>query len=215
MTSAEVEHAAHFDSPEQAQEAAFLGMWLFLASEVLLFAGLFAVYLIGRMHHPEGFELGLEHADKTLGSINTGILLTSSFTAASAVTALRASKRTLSLVLLAATMLLGALFLGLKLHEYGEHFHDGIYPGGVGHFFSAHAAPGLSSFWTLYFVMTGLHVVHVLAGLTALGWVVLKIRRGVVNATRNHPLALTAMYWHLVDLVWIFLWPLFYLTGRS
>lgn len=209
------DRAAHFASPERARDAAYLGMWVFLASEVLLFGGLFVIYTAGRLHYPGGFELGLAHADKTLGSLNTGILLCSSFTAASAVTALRAEHRRRTLGLLALSMLLGTAFLALKLHEYALHFADGIRPGGEGSYFAEHAAPGLSAFWTLYYLMTGLHVVHLLAGLGALGYAAWQVWRGGISATRSHPLALVAMYWHLVDVVWIFLWPLFYLTGPS
>jgi cytochrome c oxidase subunit 3 len=207
-------HAEHFESLEQQAHAAHLGMWIFLASEVLLFAGLFALYAIYRFQHPRGFDIGLEHSKKTIGSINTGILLFSSYAAASAVLALRAGRRARALVLLAGTIVLGLSFIALKLYEYSLHFQEGIYPGAQGEFFQQLHAPGLAPFWTLYYVMTGLHVLHVTAGLCVLAWVMAKIARGKVAPPHDHPLALAAMYWHLVDIIWIFLWPLFYLTGK-
>ncbi|MEO7093443.1 MAG: cytochrome c oxidase subunit 3, partial [Polyangiales bacterium] len=206
-------HAAHFESLEQQSHAAHLGMWVFLASEVLLFAGLFALYAAYRAHHGRGFEEGIEHSARTIGSINTGVLLCSSYSAASSVLALRQGKRGLTLLLLAVTILLGFAFLGLKAHEYLDHFHEGVYPGGAGRFFVEHPTPGLPTYFTLYFLMTGLHVIHVTAGLLVLAWLGFKVWRGTLRPPKDHPLALGVMYWHLVDIIWIFLWPLFYLTG--
>lgn len=208
-------HAEHFESLEQQAHAAHLGMWVFLASEVLLFAGLFALYVVYRLQHPNGFDIGLAHSEKTIGSINTAILLTSSYAVASAVLSLRAGKRARTIVLLLVTMGLGLSFMALKFYEYSLHFREGIYPGGHGVFFERFAVAGVAPFWTLYYVMTGLHVIHVTAGLSALAWMTVKVARGKVTPPHDYPLALAAMYWHLVDLVWIFLWPLFYLTGKA
>jgi cytochrome c oxidase subunit 3 len=208
-------HAEHFESIEQQSHAAHLGMWVFLASEALLFAGLFALYGVYRFQEPSGFEIGLAHAEKTIGSVNTAILLTSSYAVASAVLALRAQRRGRAIVLLVATMGLGGAFIALKLYVYSLHFHEGIYPGGHGAFFARFADPGAAAFWSLYYVMTGLHVIHVTAGLTVLAWMTWKVARGSVAPPHDHPLSLAAMYWHLVDIIWIFLWPLFYLTGNG
>ena len=206
-------HAEHFESLEQQSHAAHLGMWVFLASEVLLFAALFALYAALRFEHPRGFDLGMEHSLKIVGSINTGVLLLSSYTIASAVLAIRDDKRGLTLALLAATFLLGATFLVLKGFEYGTHFHDGIFPGAGGHFFVEHPEPGIAPFFTLYYVMTGLHSIHVALGMGVIAWMMWKVARGRFVPPADHPVALGAMYWHLVDIVWIFLWPLFYLTA--
>ncbi|GAC1578021.1 MAG: cytochrome c oxidase subunit 3 family protein [Polyangiales bacterium] len=207
-------HAAHFESLEQQAHAAHFGMWVFLASEVLLFAGLFALYAVYRAQHPQGFNIGLEHSEKSIGSINTAILLASSYAVATSVLTLRARKRALTIGLLLATIGLGIVFIGLKFYEYSLHFHEGIWPGGQGLFFQKFPVPGVASFWTLYYVMTGLHVIHVTAGLCVLSYMTFKVARGTVIPPHDHPLALSAMYWHLVDIIWIFLWPLFYLTAR-
>lgn len=206
-------HAAHFESLEQQAHAAHLGTWLFLASEVLLFGALFALYGAYRFEQPRGFDLGLSHSMKIVGSINTGVLLLSSYTIASAVLTVRAGKKGTTLALLAATFLLGATFLVLKGFEYSTHFHDGIFPGGAGRFFVEHPQPGIASFFTLYYVMTGLHSIHVVAGMGVIVWMAWKVMRGRFLPPYDHPVALGAMYWHLVDIVWIFLWPLFYLTA--
>ena len=208
-------HAAHFESLEQQAHAAHFGMWVFLASEVLLFAGLFALYAVYRVQHARGFDLGLEHSEKTIGSINTAVLLCSSYAVASSVLTLRQNKRGTTLLLLLVTMALGVLFLALKMYEYSLHFHEGIWPGAQGSFFKDFPDPGVAPFWTLYYVMTGLHVIHVTIGLSVLAWMTLKVARGRVKAPHDHPLSLAAMYWHLVDIIWIFLWPLFYLTGKA
>jgi cytochrome c oxidase subunit 3 len=208
-------HAEHFESLEQQAHAAHLGMWVFLASEVLLFSGLFALYTVSRLQNGPGFESGLAHSEKLIGSINTVILLTSSYAVASAVLALRAGRRRLTLGLLLTTMGLGLSFIALKFYEYSLHFREGIWPGGRGAMFDRFRVPGVESFWTLYYVMTGLHVFHVLAGLCTLAWVTWKVASGTVTPPHDHPLSLAAMYWHLVDIIWIVLWPLFYLTGGA
>lgn len=212
---AEPRAAEHFDSLERQAHAAHLGMWLFLASEVLLFAGFFALYAAYRAMYPAGFGAGVEYNTRLLGSLNTLVLLTSSYAAASSVHALRAARVQLSLAWIGATIVLGAVFLAIKFGEYAAHFHDGIFPGGRGHFFAEHAEPGLREFWTLYFATTGLHAIHVTVGLLVLAWLGWRVARGKISAAVDHPLALGAMYWHLVDVIWIFVWPLFYLMGRG
>ena len=207
------EHADHFESLEQQAHAAHLGMWVFLASEVLLFAALFALYASYRFEHARGFDVAMEHSLKIVGSINTGVLLFSSYTMASAVLTLREGKRGLTLALMGATFLLGATFLALKGYEYGTHFHEGIFPGGGGRFFVEHPEPGIAPFFTLYYIMTGLHSIHVVIGMGVIAWMMGKVVRGRFAPPADHPVALGAMYWHLVDIVWIFLWPLFYLTA--
>jgi cytochrome c oxidase subunit 3 len=205
-------HAAHFQSLAQQDHAARLGMWVFLGSELLLFAGLFALYAAGRVAHPAAFHEGVAHAEKSIGSLNTALLLTSSTTVALAVELLQRERRAATVVLLSITMALGAAFFCLKLTEYGDHFRAGIYPGGAGNFFTTHATPGLPLFWTLYFVTTGLHAVHVCVGLGVLGLSARGVVRGTLTGERAYVLENAALYWHLVDLIWIFLWPLYYLA---
>jgi cytochrome c oxidase subunit 3 len=204
---------SHFVSMEQQAHAARLGMWIFLASEMLLFAGLFALFVTYRTIHPSGFAEGVRANTKVLGSINTGVLLTSSYLAAMAVHRVRAGKLAGAAVLVVATMALGGAFLAIKFTEYARHFHEGIYPGGHGAFFAMHADPGLPVFWTLYFFMTGLHAVHVTAGMVLLSTTLLGMRSGKITMNAPQRIEIAAIYWHLVDLVWIFLWPLFYLAA--
>lgn len=206
------EHEAHFESTEQQAHAARLGMWVFLASEVLLFAALFTLVFTYRAHYSEVFRQGVLHNTKVLGSINTAVLLTSSTLVAFAVHVLRDGKSKLAGRLVLGTVGLGLVFLVIKFVEYGKHFHEGIYPRGVGEYFLTHTAPGFAEFWTLYFTMTGLHAIHVTIGMGALAAMRLGIGRGTVNALSAHRLETAALYWHLVDLVWIFLWPVFYLA---
>ncbi len=207
--------AEQFADLDAQRDAAHLGMWLFLASEVLLFAGLFALYAAYRAEYPEGFRAGVAHAEVMLGSANTAVLLTSSYAVASGLHALRQGRRGRAAALVALAVALGLVFLTVKGVEYARHFDEGIYPGGRGRFFEAHREPGLAPFFTLYFIATGLHAVHVFVGASALSWLGLRVALGRVAPPREHPLALGAMYWHLVDLVWVFLWPMFYLMGRG
>ena len=204
--------AEHFQDLTRQAHAARLGMWVFLASEVLFFAGLFALYATYRVEHPVGFGEGVLHNTLALGSTNTGVLLVSSYTVALAVHELRRGRARAAAALTAATVFLGLCFLAIKALEYAQHFREGIYPGGVGSFFSSHRESGIEMFFTLYFCMTGLHALHVFVGMGVLAFLLLQILRGRIGPARSYPLAVGAVYWHLVDAVWIFLWPLFYLV---
>ena len=199
-----------FENPIKQKEAARLGMWAFLGSEVLLFTGLFALYASYRAIYPAEFAAGVAHNDLFLGTTNTFILLTSSFTVAMAVHEIRQNRARLSAVLLFISVLFGAVFLALKFTEYGEHFREGIYPGPRYHFAEM---PGGAAriFFTLYFFMTGLHALHVTAGMSVLTWVGVAAWRRQYSPEYHTPLELGALYWHLVDVVWIFLWPCLYL----
>ena len=199
-----------YDSFEAQTHAARLGMWLFLASEVLLFSGLFVLYASYRTAHPEGFSQALHHARIWLGTGMTFVLLTSSFTVALAVHAARHGRPRPAGRWIAATLVLGVGFLAIKGYEYSVHVHERALPGIYYHFEKA-PAPAANAFFTLYWFMTGLHGLHVIGGLFALGVCGLLLRRGRIGARYPTPLELTGMYWHLVDIIWLFLWPLFYL----
>jgi cytochrome c oxidase subunit 3 len=203
--------ADHFEDIEKQAHAARLGMWIFLGSEVLFFAGFFALYTAYRTEHPHGFGIGVLNNTIGWGSTNTAVLLVSSYTVALAVHELRRGRSKASAWLLVATIFLGLCFLGIKTGEYLTHFHDGIYPGGVGSFYRDHDEPGTKMFFTLYFCMTGLHAFHVFAGMCVLGFLLSKVIRREIGPQAPHPLVVGAVYWHLVDVIWIFLWPLFYL----
>jgi cytochrome c oxidase subunit 3 len=200
-----------FEDLGKRAHAASLGMWVFVASELLFFAGFFALYVAYRVEHPAGFGVGVETNTLAYGSVNTAVLLVSSYTVALGVHELRRGRRGMAAGLTALTVLLGGCFLAIKTAEYVHHFREGIYPGGVGRFFADHTDAGTMIFYTLYFAMTGLHAIHVTVGMGILAWLAVRVRQGTVTPAMSHPLALGAVYWHLVDLVWIFLWPLFYL----
>ncbi|MCL2450204.1 MAG: cytochrome c oxidase subunit 3 [Polyangiaceae bacterium] len=201
-----------FEDLEKQAHAARLGMWVFLASELLFFSGFFALYAGYRVEHPRGFGLGVEHNTIVHGSVNTAVLLLSSYTVAVAVHELRAGRVRACQLWVAATVVLGLCFLVIKTAEYEHHFAEGIYPAGRGPFFAHHREAGLAMFFTLYFCMTGLHAIHVAVGVAVLAVLLVRVRSGKVGPRAPHPLAIGAVYWHLVDVIWIFLWPLFYLV---
>jgi cytochrome c oxidase subunit 3 len=191
----------------QRDHALRVAVWIVLASEALLFAGLFALYAAYRSEFPRAFSEGVALGVAWIGATNTLPLLTSSFAIAWAVHATRAGRvvdKHLAIVLA-----LGTGFLVLKAIEWTIHARDGIVPG-LAYAGPSHAS-GASLFATLYYAMTGLHAAHVIAGLALVSWVLVLVRRRLQNAERHLALELVAVYWHFVDVVWVFLWPLFYL----
>lgn len=206
-------HADHFESLGQQVHAARLGMWIFVGSEALLFAALFGLYATYRAVYPEEFAFGVGHNPRLLGSLNTVILLTSSFTIAASTLLLEKRRRWLTSALIAVTISLAGAFLVVKGFEYAQHYREGIEADGTGHFFVEHPMRGLPIFFLLYYLMTGLHGAHVLVGMGVLSWLCFDVVRGRLDPPHEHPLHLGALYWHLVDVIWIFLWPLFYLTA--
>jgi cytochrome c oxidase subunit III len=212
MAPPRIEAAEHFEDLEVQQHAARLGMWAFLSSEMLLFAGLFALYAAYRSMYRDAFHAAALHMSLFLGTVNTFVLLTSSLTVALAVWAVRAGRARLAALLLLATLGLAAVFLVIKGAEYLEHFHHGIYPGFQYYAFAELPQAGAKIFFTLYYFMTGLHALHVVAGMGVLLWCLWHTFRGHFGPERHTGLELGAMYWHLVDLIWIFLWPLLYLV---
>jgi len=202
--------------------AARLGVIIFLASEGLLFAGLFALYAAYRVRFPAAFAAGVRLDLRWLGSLNTGILLASSACMAGAVSVLAraalsprpgagpgvAPRSHAAQGLMAVTVALGLTFLVLKGCEYADHIRTGIIPGGHSAWFLAHPDPGLKIFVALYFLMTALHAVHMMVGIVWVGVLIPGARADARSADR---IELGALYWHFVDLLWVFLWPLFYL----
>jgi cytochrome c oxidase subunit 3 len=184
------------------------GMWLFLFTEMLLFAGLFVVYSVYRFKNPEAFHLAAKELNVFIGTVNTIILLTSSMTIAMSITAMQKGSKKLSLFLLSVTVLLGIAFLVNKYFEWGTKIHHHIYPGSSimeswGH--------GDILFFGLYYFMTGLHALHIIIGLTFIGFIMVFIAKDRVNPGNYVLLENSGLYWHLVDMIWIFLFPLFYL----
>lgn len=185
-----------------------LGMWLFLFTELILFGGLFLLYAVYLARYPQAFTAGGRELNVVFGAANTVILLTSSLLAAMAVTAVQRDERRTAVLLLGGTILCAGFFLVIKYLEWSAKIRHGIYPGSHR---LATGAPGESVFFSLYYLTTGLHGLHVLIGGTLLGCVAVRVRRGAVHAGDYVLLENGALYWHLVDLVWIFIFPLYYL----
>ena len=196
MTGTSSEH----HDPAVAFESAKLGVWTFLATEVLLFGALFTAYTIFRMKYPELFRVEHAKLDRVLGAVNTVVLITSSFTVVLGVDAIRRGKARRLEACFGATILLAAVFLCVKYVEYAAKFHHGLYP-------------GTNLFFSLYFMMTGLHGIHVLLGMSLLAYVIVLSRRGRLSANYYTPAEMSGLYWHFVDLVWIYLFPLLYLVA--
>ena len=198
------------DLARQHQAVSF-GMWVFLVSEILLFSGLFAGYTIYRRLHTEGFLAAARETNIVYGTVNTAILMTSSLSLAVAGNAARAKSYLLAQRLLLVTMLLGTLFLILKGFEYHEDIEKHLVPG------SAFALPqqGAALFFAFYWMMTGIHAIHVSGGLAALSRLVIASRRDPAWLSGSGSEEATALYWHLVDVIWIVLYPLLYLAGRN
>lgn len=203
----------HFENLEKQWHASRLGVWVFLGSELLLFAALFTLYFAYRAHYPDVFMAGVAHNNKILGSLNTAILLGSSLLVAIAVSLAKRGVRGLAVILTSLTVVAALLFLVVKGTEYAQHFAEGIRPGGNGTFFDEHPERGWPIFFTLYFAMTGLHAIHVIVGGALLSWTAWWMVRERVGRGGAHRLELCALYWHLVDVIWVFLWPMFYLMG--
>jgi cytochrome c oxidase subunit III len=206
--------ARQFEDPQQQRKASDLGMWVFLATEILFFGALFVAYTATRLHDPQAFAIASRLTNLPLGSINTAILLTSSLTMALAVRATKLGLRDAAIAFLLATAVLGVAFLGIKFTEYYLDWRDHLVP--VIDF--AHAGPhagGVENFFYLYFFMTGVHSIHLIIGIVTVLALALLARRGDFSPDYFTPVELGGLYWHLVDIVWIFLYPLLYLVARS
>ena len=204
--------AHHFEDLKQQRESATLGMWLFLLTEIMFFGGLFTAYLVYRFKYPEAFIQGSHHLDISLGGINTVILIGSSLTMALAVHTAHGGKKALQVLFLLLTVILGAGFLGIKSMEYAHKFHEHLVPGPH---FNAHGGPReVQIFFSLYFAMTGMHALHMVIGMVIILILALRASQGKYNQVYFTPIEMTGLYWHFVDIVWIFLFPLLYLIGR-
>lgn len=195
---------AHYD-----EEASKLGMWLFIFTELLLFGGLFIVYSIYRYLNPEAFKMAGEQLNTTIGAINTIVLLVSSMTIAMSTTALQKKNKKLVVFLLEVTIMLAIIFLINKYFEWGLKFKHHIFPGSE--IMKTDFSEGEILFFGLYFVMTGLHALHIIVGMIIIIFALRGVQSGKVHADRPSLLENAGLYWHLVDLIWIFLFPLFYL----
>jgi cytochrome c oxidase subunit 3 len=203
--------AEQFEDASQQAEAAQLGIWIFLATEVLFFGGLFFCYAIYRHFYEADFAIGVQHTLIVYGTINSVLLLTSGLTMALAVQAADENRKTVIAPLLLVTLALGTAFLVVKGFEYATDISDKVVPG-------SHFDPSLPQhtqlFFWLYWAMTGLHTIHLIVGLGLLSAITLMARRGQFSARYYSPLEVVGLYWAFVDIVWIFLYPLLYLLGR-
>ena len=204
--------AHHFKSMEQQFDAAKQGIWLFLCTEVLMFGGLFVGYIIYHGKYPEVFAEGAKHLDWKLGALNTIVLLASSFTMAAGIHHAQKNDRTKSLQMLGLTVLCGLIFLVIKYFEYHHKFELGLKPGKFFTFTGAEHS-NLALYYSLYFMMTGLHGSHVVAGMCLILWVMKRTARGDFSSEYYTPVEGVGLFWHLVDLIWIYLFPLLYLVG--
>ncbi|MBI9054145.1 MAG: cytochrome c oxidase subunit 3 [Bacteroidales bacterium] len=195
----------HYD-----HEGSKLGMWLFIFTELLFFGGLFIVYAVMRYKNGTAFGLAAEELDVSIGAINTVILLVSSATIAMSISSIQLKKTKLTLILLATTLILAIVFLVNKYFEWGAKIEHGLYPGSesleqLGH--------GEVLFFGLYYFMTGLHALHIIIGIIFIAVMMVKVKNGKLNVNRFVQLENAGLYWHLVDVIWIFLFPLFYLIA--
>lgn len=206
--------ASHFVDLKQQYSTAQLGMWSFLLTEVMMFGGLFMCYIVARYRHLDAFVDGSHHLSIGLGGFNTIVLIVSSLTMAMAVHAAQEGHKNKTFKFLVATLFLGAVFLGVKYIEYSAKIAHHNVPGD--HFvWNGTADPGhVELFFGLYFVMTGLHAAHMVIGAGLLTWLMVLNHRGKFSTEYNTPVEMVGLYWHFVDIVWIFLFPLLYLIGR-
>lgn len=209
-TAGQARLAGHFASLEVQNHAARLGMWLFLATEILLFAGLFVCYACYRFLFPQAFAEASRMLSLQMGTLNTLILITSSFTAAMAVHYAKEGKNKLVATMFILTIVMAMGFLVVKGFEYHHKFVEGTLPGRYYHNTEL-TLPGASMYFTVYFLATGLHAFHVIIGMGILTWMTVRAMKNEFGHSHYVPIELGSMYWHLVDLVWIFLFPLLYL----
>jgi cytochrome c oxidase subunit 3 len=206
-----------FDTEAQQKNASTLGMWIFLITEIMFFGGMFAVYTVYRNWYPDVFAIASSSLNEVIGALNTGVLLLSSFTMVMAVRAGQLGQQKMIVIFLILTLLFGGIFLGVKAYEWNEKFEehhipgqtafhlDGVVPADQGH---------AQLFFSIYFAMTGLHALHMVIGVGILLTLILQARKGVYSASYYTPIDVAGLYWHFVDVIWIFLFPLLYLIDR-
>jgi cytochrome c oxidase subunit 3 len=209
--------AHHWDSHEQQQEASFFGMWVFLITEIMFFGGLFTAYVVYRTANQRAFALASSELSIEWGAFNTAVLIGSSLTMALAVRAASTGRRKATVGFIFGTIVLGSVFLGVKAIEYSHKFHEHLVPGpgfDASHFPEA-MANSVHMFFNLYFLMTGLHALHMIIGIGILIWLMVLASKGRFSPENHNFVEGVGLYWHFVDIVWIFLFPLLYLLGRN
>jgi cytochrome c oxidase subunit III len=206
--------AHHFENAEAEYNASTFGVWLFLCTELVMFGGLFVGYVIYHGRYPEIFHNGAKFLDWRLGALNTVVLLFSSLTMALSIYYAQLNRKKMVLINLYITLACAFVFLGVKYIEWSHKFHEGLLPG---RFFSYEGpeshVKNIPMYFSFYFCMTGLHASHVIAGMCLIGWLIRRAHKGHFSSTYYTPLECVGLFWHLVDLVWIYLFPLLYLIG--
>jgi len=204
--------AHHFSDAEQQKDSAKLGMWLFLLTEMLLFGGLFCSYAVFRAWNPEMFLNAHKFLDVQLGTINTFVLISSSLTMALAIRSIQLNKKNLSIAFLISTFVFATIFLVIKYFEYSHKFHLGQLPGKY-YTFTGVEGTNPHIFFSIYFAMTGVHALHILIGMSVIAVILVNTLKNKYSSEHYTPVEMTGLYWHLVDLIWIYLFPLLYLIG--
>ncbi|HYK22379.1 MAG TPA: cytochrome c oxidase subunit 3 [Pyrinomonadaceae bacterium] len=225
----------HFENMEQQREAGTIGMWVFLSTEIMFFGGMFLAYTLYRSTYPASFASASNHLDITLGALNTGVLILSSFTMAMAVYFTQIGKGRPQILCLILTLLLGLTFLGIKAVEYYDKYEDHLIPGRLipGNPYNPevqeegqpqdphklHLLPGATvrqaeMFFWIYFAMTGMHALHMIIGAGLITFLIIFSLKGRFDPEYHSPVEVIGLYWHFVDIIWIFLFPLLYLLGR-
>lgn len=214
MADAHSSHVAHqFDTAEQQRQASAMGMWVFLVTEVMFFGGLFLGYVVYRSAYPHAWAEGSHHLSIALGATNTIVLIFSSLTMAMAVRSAQLADQKNLVRFLLSTMLLGGVFLGIKLIEYKAKIDHHLVPGPHFHLDSP-LADHIQLFFSFYFTMTGMHALHMIIGEGVMAFLVVKSMRGAFSEAYYAPIEITGLYWHFIDIIWIFLFYILYLIGR-
>ena len=204
----------HFETPEQQKDTATLGMWTFLLTEIMFFGGLFIAYTVYRGMYYDAFASTSKYMNLLLGTVNTAVLIGSSLTMAMAVRSGQLNQRKLVTWFLIATMLLGAVFLGVKAVEYHEKWVEHLVPGFNWHYEDARYAHNAQILVFLYFMMTGMHALHMVIGVGIFSWLIYKAAKHSFSPAYYTPVEIGGLYWHFVDIIWIYLFPLLYLIDR-
>jgi len=210
--------AHQFDDLDQQHESSTLGMWVFLCTEIMFFGGLFTGYTLYRGAYPEAWGAASREMDIFLGALNTAVLITSSLTMALAIHAAQIGKRRVAMIFLALTMLLGLGFLGVKAIEYHDHWTHHQFPGSSFQFDGAYQGQPVDPkkaelFFSFYWVMTGMHALHMVIGIVIVACIFYGVWKGRYLLAGANPVEMTGLYWHFVDVIWIFLFPLLYLVN--
>lgn len=201
----------HFVDSDQQFDAAKMGMWVFIVNEILFFGGLFCAYIVFRAWYPDLFTMAATKLDTTMGAVNTVVLIGSSLSVAMAIRAAQLNKTKWIKINLLITITLACVFLVIKYFEYSHKMHDGIFPGATLYTYEGIDHPLAHVFFSIYYVMTGIHAIHIIVGIGLMIWIYIRAKKNEFGSEYYTPVEMVGLYWHLVDVIWIFLFPLLYL----